>query len=62
MARQKGKYEVILMFVTVFPYQSVKSLSSAPIAMFFTSGTTGNAKMVEHSQASMGLGGTEMRR
>ncbi|XP_078364359.1 acyl-coenzyme A synthetase ACSM4, mitochondrial-like [Oculina patagonica] len=43
-------------------YQSVKSLSSAPIAMFFTSGTTGNAKMVEHSQASMGLGGTEMRR
>lgn len=37
-------------------FQSVKSLSSAPTNIFFSSGTTGNAKMIEHSQASMGLG------
>ncbi|XP_068721631.1 acyl-coenzyme A synthetase ACSM4, mitochondrial-like isoform X2 [Montipora capricornis] len=36
-------------------YQSVNSLSSAPIAIVFTSGTTGNAKMVEHSHGSWGL-------
>ncbi|KAJ7376473.1 acyl-CoA ligase, partial [Desmophyllum pertusum] len=33
----------------------IKSLSSAPITIVFTSGTTGNSKMVEHSQASWGL-------
>ena len=48
--------------VYVFICQSVKSLSSAPTVIFFTSGTTGNAKMEEHSQASMGLGGTGMRK
>ncbi|KAJ7376475.1 acyl-CoA synthetase medium-chain member 4 [Desmophyllum pertusum] len=36
-------------------HESVKSLSSAPITIVFTSGTTGNSKMVEHSQASWGL-------
>jgi len=40
----------------------VKSLSSAPADIFFSSGTTGNAKMIEHSQASMGLGGAGMRK
>lgn len=43
-------------------YQSVKSLSSAPTNIFHTSGTTGNAKMVEHSQASSGLGTSGMRK
>ena len=34
----------------------MQSLSSAPTNIFFSSGTTGNAKMIERSQASMGLG------
>ncbi|XP_078368735.1 acyl-coenzyme A synthetase ACSM4, mitochondrial-like [Oculina patagonica] len=36
-------------------HQSVKSLSSAPIQINHTSGTTGNAKMAEHTQTSKGL-------
>ncbi|XP_078368730.1 acyl-coenzyme A synthetase ACSM4, mitochondrial-like isoform X2 [Oculina patagonica] len=42
-------------------HQSVKSLSSAPTNINHTSGTTGNSKMAEHTQASMGLGSTGMR-
>ena len=34
----------------------MKSLSTAATNIFFSSGTTGNAKMIEHSQASMGMG------
>ncbi|KAL9978448.1 hypothetical protein ACROYT_G015962 [Oculina patagonica] len=43
-------------------YQSVKSLSSAPTHIYHTSGTTGNAKMVEHTQASTGLGSAGMQK
>ncbi|KAJ7376471.1 hypothetical protein OS493_034461 [Desmophyllum pertusum] len=43
-------------------YQSVKSLSSAPTGIYFTSGTTGNSKMAEHSQASYGMGSTGIRK
>lgn len=45
-----------------FSSKSVKSLSSAPTNIFHTSGTTGNAKMMEHSQASTGLGTSGMRK
>ncbi|KAL9978441.1 hypothetical protein ACROYT_G015955 [Oculina patagonica] len=43
-------------------HQSVKSLSSAPTLIYHTSGTTGNSKMVEHTQASSGLGSAGMRK
>jgi len=43
-------------------FQSVRSLSSATTNIYFTSGTTGNSKMVEHSQASTGLGSSGMRK
>ncbi|PFX20990.1 Acyl-coenzyme A synthetase ACSM4, mitochondrial [Stylophora pistillata] len=43
-------------------YQSVKSQSSAPVNIYHTSGTTGNSKMVEHSQASTGLGSGGMKK
>ncbi|XP_078364170.1 acyl-coenzyme A synthetase ACSM4, mitochondrial-like [Oculina patagonica] len=60
------KWEGWLSFEDLFEtasadFQSVKSLSSAPTNIFFTSGTSGNAKMVEHCHASMGLGSTGMR-
>jgi len=48
--------------LSYFFCKTVKSLSSAPADIFFSSGTTGNAKMIEHSQASMGLGGAGMRK
>ncbi|XP_027036792.1 acyl-coenzyme A synthetase ACSM4, mitochondrial-like isoform X1 [Pocillopora damicornis] len=43
-------------------YHSVKSQSSDPVIIYHTSGTTGNSKMVEHSQASTGLCSGGMRR
>lgn len=43
-------------------HESVKSLSSSPVAFFFTSGTTGNSKMIEHSQGSMCLASVGMPR
>lgn len=43
-------------------FQSLKSKSSAPTNIFFSSGTTGNAKMIEHSQASMALGGLAIKK
>ncbi|XP_055994851.1 acyl-coenzyme A synthetase ACSM5, mitochondrial [Sorex fumeus] len=37
-------------------HDCVRTKSRDPLAIYFTSGTTGSPKMVEHSQASYGLG------
>lgn len=37
-------------------FQNIKTRSSDPMMWFFTSGTTGNPKMTEHTHASYGLG------
>ena len=37
-------------------FQCVRTLSSEPMTVYFTSGTTGHPKMAEHTHASGGLG------
>ena len=41
--------------VIVFNSQCVRTKSDEPMTIFFTSGTTGEPKMTEHTHASYGL-------
>jgi len=54
---RKGWLPFEELFEQVSPEQEcVRTLSNEPMTVYFTSGTTGPPKMVEHTQASCGLG------
>ena len=46
----------LTLFFFLFLIKCVKTRSDEEMTMFFTSGTTGKAKMAEHTHASYGLG------
>jgi len=54
---RKGWLPFKELFEQASPEQEcVRTLSSEPMTVYFTSGTTGHPKMAEHTQASCGLG------